>query len=314
MKVRNRVLGDSSRQLQGIAVFVSVVEAGSFAAAAERLGLTRSAVGKSIARLEDRLGIRLLERTTRSLNRTEAGEAFYLTCLSVLAELDEAEARLAAHRQSVSGRLRISLPISFGRRWVLPILFELEQANPALQLDVSFTGRHVDLVEEGFDLVVRLGEPDERLGLIARFLGNQKMIVCAAPDYLGRRGTPRSLDQLAEHDCLVLMNGNRPVSWQLVDETGTPTAVKITGRHSINFGDAILDAAVAGIGIACLPSWLVHHELRAGRLVRILSHSIADHSPIHALWPRARDLLPRVRATVDALVANFLPVAPWDME
>jgi DNA-binding transcriptional LysR family regulator len=314
MKVRNRALRDSSRHLQGIAVFVSVVEAGSFAAAADRLGLTRSAVGKSIARLEDRLGIRLLERTTRSLNRTEAGEAFYQTCLSVLTELDEAETRLAAHRQSVSGRLRVSLPISFGRRWVLPILFELERANPGLQLDVSFTGRHVDLIEEGIDFVVRLGEPDERLGLIARFLGNQKWIICAAPSYLARRGTPRSLDELVEHDCLELMNGNRPVSWQLVDETGNFTTVKVAGRHSINYGDAILDAAVAGIGIARLPSWLVHHELRAGRLIQVLSHATAEHSPIHALWPRARDLLPRVRATVDALVANFLPVAPWDLE
>jgi DNA-binding transcriptional LysR family regulator len=314
MKVRNRLLGDSSRQLQGIAVFVSVVEAGSFAAAADRLGLTRSAVGKSIARLEDRLGVRLLERTTRSLNRTEAGEAFYRTCLSVLAELDEAETRLAAQRQSVSGRLRISLPISFGRRWVLPILLELGHANPALQLDVSFTGRHVDLVEEGFDLVVRLGEPDERLGLIARFLGNQKWILCAAPDYLARRGTPRSLDQLAEHDCLELMNGNRPVSWQIADATGNLNAVKVTARHSINYGDAILDAAVAGIGIARLPSWLVHHELHAGRLVRVLPSATAEHSPIQVLWPRARELLPRVRATVDALVARFLPVAPWDRD
>jgi DNA-binding transcriptional LysR family regulator len=232
----------------------------------------------------------------------------------VLTELDEAETRLAAHRQSVSGRLRVSLPISFGRRWVLPILFELERANPGLQLDVSFTGRHVDLIEEGIDLVVRLGEPDERLGLIARFLGNQKWIICAAPSYLARRGMPRSLDELVEHDCLELMNGNRPVSWQLVDETGNFTTVKVAGRHSINYGDAILDAAIAGIGIARLPSWLVHHELRAGRLVRVLSHATAEHSPIHALWPRARDLLPRVRATVDALVAHFLPVAPWDLE
>jgi DNA-binding transcriptional LysR family regulator len=303
---------DSSRRLQGIAVFVSVVEAGNFTVAAERLGLSKSAVGKSIARLEDRLGVRLLERTTRSLSCTEAGETFYHTCLAVLAELDDAETRLAAHRASVSGRLRVSLPISFGRRWVLPVLLDIGRANHGLQLEISFTDRHVDLVEEGFDLVVRLGEPDESLGLSARFLGNQKWIVCAAPGYLESRGTPRSLDQLVEHECLVITNGNRPASWPLVNEQGKHAMIKIAGRYSISSGDATRDAAVAGAGVACLPSWLVCDELRAGRLVPILTHTAAQHSPIHALWPRTRDLMPRLRVTVDALVARFLPAAPWD--
>jgi DNA-binding transcriptional LysR family regulator len=303
---------DSSRRLQGIAVFVSVVEAGSFTVAAERLGLSKSAVGKSIARLEDRLGVRLLERTTRSLKCTESGETFFQTCLGVLAELDDAETRLAAHRSSVSGRLRVSLPISFGRRWVLPVLLELGRANQGLQLEVSFTDRRVDLVEEGFDLVVRLGEPDESLGLSARLLGNQRWIACAAPDYLAAHGTPRSLDQLGEHECLVITNGNRPAPWPLVDEKGSRAMIKIAGRYSISYGDATRDAAVAGIGIACLPSWLICDELRAGRLVPILSQTAAEHSPIHALWPRARDLMPRMRVTVDALVARFLPVPPWD--
>jgi DNA-binding transcriptional LysR family regulator len=187
---------DSPRRLQGIAAFVSVVEAGSFTAAADRLGLSNSAVGKSIARLEERLGVRLLVRTTRSLKCTEAGETFYRTCLAVLSELDDAEIRLAAHRGSVSGRLCISVPISFGRRWVLPVLLELGSANQGLQLDVLFTDRHVDLIEEGFDLVVRLGEPDESLGLSARLLGNQKWIACAAPAYLAKHGTPRSVTSL----------------------------------------------------------------------------------------------------------------------
>jgi DNA-binding transcriptional LysR family regulator len=300
--------------LQGITAFVSAVEAGSFTVAAERLGLSKSAVGKSISRLEERLGVRLLERTTRSLNCTEAGETFYRTCIAVLSELGDAETRLEAHRGSVSGRLRVSLPISFGRRWVLPVLLELGRANQGLQLEVFFTDRHVDLVEEGFDLVVRLGEPDKSLGLSARFLGNQKWIVCAAPSYVARHGTPHSLDQLAKHECLVITNGNRPMSWQLVDERGNRTAVKVAGRHSISYGDATLDAAVAGIGIACVPSWLICDELHAGRLVRISSLKAAEHSPIHALWPRARDLLPRIRSSVDALVARFLPVAPWDLE
>lgn len=305
---------DSARGLQGISAFVSAVEAGSFTVAGERLGLTKSAVGKSIARLEERLGVRLLERTTRSLKCTEAGEAFYRTCIAVLSELDDAQARLEAHRGSVSGRLRVSLPVSFGRRWVLPVLLGLGRANQALQLEVFFTDRHVDLVEEGFDLVVRLGEPAESLGLSARLLGMQKWIVCAAPSYLERHGTPHSLDQLAEHECLVITNGNRPISWQVVDAKGNRTSIKVAGRHTISSGDATLDAAVAGTGIACMPSWLVCGELRAGRLVRLLSPEAAEHSPIYALWPHARDLLPRIRTSVDALVARFLPVAPWDLE
>jgi DNA-binding transcriptional LysR family regulator len=232
----------------------------------------------------------------------------------VLSELDDAQARLEAHRGSVSGRLRVSLPVSFGRRWVLPVLLGLGRANQALKLEFFFTDRHVDLVEEGFDLVVRLGEPAESLGLSARLLAMQKWIVCAAPSYLERHGTPHSLDQLAAHECLVITNGNRPISWQVVDAKGNRTSIKLAGRHTISSGDATLDAAVAGTGIACMPSWLVCSELRAGRLVRLLSPEAAEHSPIYALWPHARDLLPRIRTSVDALVARFLPVAPWDLE
>jgi DNA-binding transcriptional LysR family regulator len=306
--------GDSTRSLQGIGAFVTAVEAGSFTVAAERLGLSKSAVGKSIARLEERVGVRLLERTTRSLKCTQAGEAFYRTCVAVLSELDDAQTKLEAYRGEVSGRLRISLPISFGRRWVLPVLLELGRANQALQLDIFFTDRHVDLIEEGFDLVVRLGEPVESLGLSARFLGIQKWLICAAPSYLERHSEPRSRDQLAEHECLVITNGNRPIPWQFTDENGNHTSIKVTGRHSISSGDATLDAAVAGMGIACMPSWLIYDELRAGRLVRLLSPEAAEHSPIYALWPRARDLLPRIRRSVDALVGRFLPIAPWDLE
>lgn len=303
----------SASRLQGISVFVRAVETGSFTAAAQRLGVTKSAVGKSVATLEQRLGVRLLERTTRRLALTEEGADFYQSCLTVLAELDQAEARAASRRREVAGTLRISLPLSFGRRWVMPHLFKITRRHPQLCLDVGFSDRAVDLLEEGIDMVVRLGDPGNSAFLASRYLGHQRVLTCASPAYLAERGTPAHIVDLDAHDCIAFGSQGRILPWILQDETGHTTTVTIHGRHTISDGDALRAATLEGLGIAQLPTWLVSDALRSGALISVLGAEGVRGAPIHALWPVTRDLAPKIRATVDELLESFMPLAPWDL-
>jgi DNA-binding transcriptional LysR family regulator len=293
--------------LQGISAFVHAVETGSFTAAAARMGVSKSATGKSVARLEERLGIRLLDRTTRSLNLTAEGQAYYQSCLKVLEELNAAETLLASRKRVVSGTLRINLPISFGRLCVMPVLNEVADRNPDLNLDISFTDRQVDLVEEGIDLVVRLGDPGDHASLIGRRIGTQRSIICAAPAYLNRRGRPTSVEELVKHDCLAFAKDGRPLPWAISGPDGLVRPFVIQPRHTVSHGEALRDATVNGLGLAYLSTWLAADDLRSGRLEVVPIATPAEDVPITALWPRSRDLAPKVRVVVDALVKAFMP-------
>ncbi|HEY0198463.1 MAG TPA: LysR family transcriptional regulator [Rhodanobacter sp.] len=293
--------------LQGISAFVHAVEAGSFTAAAARMGVSKSATGKSVARLEERLGIRLLDRTTRSLNLTAEGQAYYQSCLKVLEELNAAETLLASRRRAVSGTLRINLPISFGRLCVMPVLKEVANGNPDLNLDISFADRQVDLVEEGMDLVVRLGDPGNHASLIGRRIGTQRSIICAAPSYLDGRGRPTSVEELGNHDCLAFAKDGRPLPWTVSGPDGLVRSFVIRPRHTISHGEALRDATVNGLGLAYLSTWLAGEDLRSGRLEVVPISTPAEDVPISALWPRSRNLAPKVRVVVDALVEAFGP-------
>lgn len=302
----------SASRLQGISVFVHAVDSGSFTAAAQRLGVTKSAVGKSVATLEQRLGVRLLARTTRRLSLTEEGADFYQSCVRVLAELDEAEARAASRRRTVAGTLRISLPVSFGRRWVVPHLLEMTKRHPLLRLDIRLSDRAVDLLEEGIDMVVRLGEPGNSAFLSSRCLGHQRVVTCASPAYLAERGSPACAADLAAHDCLTFAGEGGIVPWTLPGEMAGTTTVLVDGRHTISDGEALRMAAIDGLGIAQLPTWLVADALGSGALIAVLAPQGVPGTPIQAMWPTTRDLAPKIRATVDELLAHFLPLAPWD--
>ncbi|CAH1658694.1 LysR family transcriptional regulator [Chelatococcus asaccharovorans] len=292
--------------LQGISAFVHAVETGSFTAAAARMGVSKSATGKSVARLEERLGIRLLDRTTRSLNLTAEGQAYYQSCLKVLEELNAAETLLASRKRVVSGTLRINLPISFGRLCVMPVLTKVADENPDLNLDISFTDRQVDLVEEGIDLVVRLGDPGNHASLIGRRIGAQRSIICAAPAYLDRHGRPASIEELVNHDCLAFAKDGRPLPWAVCGPGGTVRPFAIQPRHTISHGEALRDATVNGLGVAYLSTWLAADDLRSGRLEVAPIPTPAEDGPITALWPRSRDLAPKVRVVVDALVEALM--------
>jgi DNA-binding transcriptional LysR family regulator len=301
-------------QLQGISAFVHTVETGSFTAAAARMSVSKSATGKSVARLEARLGVRLLHRTTRRLSLTAEGQAYYESCLKVLEELDTAEALLAARKRTVSGKLRINLPISFGRLWCMPVLMKLTAQYPDLDLDVSFTDRRVDLIEEGIDLVVRLGDPGDQAHLVGRRIAWQRSIICASPAYLDRRGRPEAVADIASHDCLAFAHDGRPLPWIAVDSDGALRSFTIRPKHSVSHGEALRDAAVNGQGIAYLSTWLAGVEVASGKLEILPIQTPLEEAPISVLWPQSRDLSPKVRVAVDALVAAFAPVPPWEAE
>ncbi|MBP6116620.1 MAG: LysR family transcriptional regulator [Neisseriaceae bacterium] len=291
----------STERLKGISAFVTSADAGSFTAAAEQLHLTNSAVSKQVARLEARLGTRLFERTTRSLSLTDAGAAFYATCVQVLADLDEAEASLHAQTRVPVGKLHLNLPASFGHRKVLPMLLPYFAEQPRLQPQISFTDRFVDLIEEGIDIAVRLGTPStessERLGQC--LLGSEALIFCAAPAYLAKHGTPNTQADLSHH---------RAIRYGKADGSTQPwtlpkPAPKMTHTLIIGSGDGLVQAAVAGAGVAQLASWLIEAELTEGRLVPILPHLNTAGLPLHLLWPRKRQLLPKVAAVLALLTA-----------
>jgi DNA-binding transcriptional LysR family regulator len=303
----------SASRFEGIVAFVETAEAGSFTAAAERLGLTRSAVGKSIARLEARLGTRLFHRTTRSLSLTDEGVRFRESCLLALAELDGAEANLAARSDEPAGLLRIEIPVLFGRQWILPLLLDLSARHPRLELDIGFSNRVADLTAEGIDLGVRIGALDDASGLIARRLGTQTTQLCAAPAYLARAGRPRTIDDLAQHACITERRRGQPSGWRLTDHAGKVRTIPVSSRLALDRSDAVAEAVLAGHGIGCLPCWLVAPALRAGTLETVLPEVSSDALPIHALWPAQRPLPLKLRVVVDALVEKFLPVAPWDV-
>ncbi|MCV4271843.1 LysR family transcriptional regulator [Pseudomonas capsici] len=290
-------------RLKGITTFVAVANSGSFTAAAERLNLTNSAVSKSVARLESRLGMRLFERTTRSLSLTEEGVAYHAVCLRMLAELEEAETALLAQRSEPAGQLRIDLPASFGRSYVLPLILAFAGQYPKLRPRITFTDRFVDLLEEGIDLTVRIGGPQVwPAGVGHRYLGTERLIFCAAPAYLERRGIPLSAEDLSGHDCILFgRNDGSTSSWLFVDAEGQPQSRAIEGRIVVGNGEALVLAAASGCGIAQLATWLIEEQLQRGELVEILPHLSTEGLALHLVWPRSREALPKVQALIELL-------------
>ncbi len=292
--------------LAGIAVFVEAVNAGGFSAAAVRLNLSRSAVGKTVAKLETRLGVRLFHRTTRSQRLTEDGQIFYERCLRALEEIRAGEAMLDSGRRIVTGRLRVSMPVLFGRRCVAPVLASLARQHPKLELELDFSDRLVNVMDDGFDLVVRNGPLENSPGLVARRIACQRMTVCAAPGYIEVRGAPRTLDEIAEHDAIVYGRSGRAYGWRFPVVEGQPLEIQPKSRLRFDDLDAIADAAVAGMGLAWLPCWLIRDRVQSGDLVQVLEDHPGLVFDTYALWPQTPRIPMRVRVAIDAL-AETLP-------
>ena len=289
-------------QLNGIAMFVQAAESGSFALAARRLQVTRSAVGKSIARLELSLGVRLFHRTTRRQSLTEDGQLFYERCVRALAEIDAAQSALDDGRRTPVGRLRVSVPVLFGRHCVAQVLSKLAQQYTGLRVEISFSDRIVDLVEEGFDLAVRIGALSDNGSLAARRLGVQRMGICAAPSYLQTYGNPESLEQLRGHTSISYGRSGQALPWLVRNTDGKLTELRIDSRVQFDDLQAIADSAVDGAGLAWLPCWLTAHHIASGKLKLLFGGERVIATDIHAVWPQTRHLPAKTRVAIDALV------------
>ena len=294
--------------LGAIAAFVQAVQSGNFSVAAQRLHLSRSAVGKAVARLEEQLGVPLFQRTTRSQKLTAEGELFYQRCLRILAELEGAEDELAGDRQTPRGRLRLSMPVLLGQRCLAPILLELAERWPDLRLELSFNDRKVDLLEEGIDLAIRSGSLDDTPGLRARPLGEHLMVVCAAPAWLARHGTPHTLEQLAELPAILYGRSVQGASWVFQDAKGAFHEIRPPVRLLLDDLDAMRLAACRGLGVTRLPNWLVDTALRSGQLVALTFAERAQPIVLHAIWPDTRHLPYRVRLVLEELVERLPPL------
>ena len=296
-----------SERLKGIEAFVCTADAGSFTAAGARLNLTNSAVSKSVARLEARLGSRLFERTTRRLTLTDVGAAFYETCVRVLGDLADAEAVLAAHRSEIVGRLKVDVPIAFGRMQAMPLLLAFAERHPNVRPSITFTDRKVDIIEEGIDVVVRIGASSplaDELG--HRHLGNERVIFCASPAYLQRRGTPETAHDLPTYDSILYGRADgTTINWRFADAAGRVEERTMDPRIVLGSADAQVGAVKAGFGIAQLATWLIKDELERGDLVEILPEWATVGLPLHLVWPRRRQLSPKVDALLEALTEGL---------
>lgn len=282
-------------------MFVRVVEAGGFTEAARRSNVSKSAVSKQISSLESRLGARLLNRTTRRVTPTEIGLAYYDRAVRVLAEAAEADAIAASLQGAPRGELRVSAPHSFGLRRLSPIITEFLGLHGEVSVQLALEDRFVELLAEGFDLAIRIGQLEDS-SLKARRIGEAALHMVAAPEYLSRRGTPRSVDDLQHHDILHYSYHASGRSWRL-RQGAAERVIRTGGRLTVNSGEALLEAAEHGLGVALLPDFIAAESLRAGRVRDILPDAAPEPLGIYAVTPPGRFPQPKVRAFVDHVAA-----------
>lgn len=287
--------------LSDIAVFVRVVDTGSFTATADALGLTQSTVSKSVSRLEERFGTRLLNRSTRKFSLTQAGSTLYERGKRALVEIEEVEVEVARLQAEPRGILRVSAPTSFGALHLAPILPAFLERYPALTIDLQLDDRQTDLVEEGFDCAIRIKELGDST-LVARKLAPCRQVICAAPEYLRRHGTPGAPEELKRHPVLIYTYRPSLGEWILRGPNGKTTKIETSARLSSNSGIALTQAALSGFGIVVPPKFYITKELEEGRLVAILDdHTVLPSLNIYVIYPERRYLSPKVRAFVDFL-------------
>ncbi|MCU5772523.1 LysR family transcriptional regulator [Erwiniaceae bacterium BAC15a-03b] len=294
--------------ISDIIAFTTTVETSSFAGAARALGLSRSAVAKAVGRIETRLGVRLFNRTTRSLSVTEEGRRFYEQCTVILDDLASAENNIAGRDARPKGLLRITAPGAYGQLHVMPVVRDFLTMWPEVAIELNLTDQTVDIVEEGFDLAIRIGETsDLHPDVVTRVIARYRTMFCAAPEYLEKYGTPQTLESLRSHLCLPYINTRTSVArehvWRVLTSEGTWQTIPGRIAFMANRGEAVLDAALSGMGIAWLPSFLSEQHVAEGRLVPVLSDYKSAELPVMALYPTKRYLPARVRVFIDTLVA-----------
>jgi DNA-binding transcriptional LysR family regulator len=299
------------KRLEAVHDFVAVARRLSFAAAARDLAIDASLLSRRISALEEKLGVRLLQRTTRVVTLTEAGHLFFERCLDILARLDDAEATISRYSTQASGRLRVAVPTLFGQLWIAPFVSGFCDHHPGLKLDMTFSDRFIDLVETGFDCAIRIGALDGGGDYVAKRLAANDRLLCASPEYLQNFGVPQTLAELQNHRCLhfsPLLTGH---SWQFVRDRKTQD-VKIDPWLTSDNAEMLRQAAVGGLGITLLATFIAAPDLRSGRLVPVLPDWQPAQSAIYAIYPNAPFLPQKVRVFVDYIAEKFRGTPPWE--
>lgn len=287
-------------RVSAVSLFVRVVETGSFSKAAAELGITQPTATKAIAATEKRLGARLLHRSTRGVTATEVGAQFYDKCKLIEQAIDEAEHLATSGQGSVGGQLRISTSVAFGRRVLVPLVLRYMHANPEVSIDISFDDRYVDLIEQGIDVALRMGQmADSTLG--ARYLGTNPWLMVAAPAYLQAHGEPRSADELAGHDCIVYSSVQGDDRWRLGTPGGKPRSVRVKGPLRSNNLSTVLAAASAGLGLAILPRYVARESLDAGTVREVLGGHTLPAQDMHAVFPSPKLVPAKVTGFIEFL-------------
>lgn len=294
-----------------IEAFVAVVDSGSFSAAAERLDTAKSAVSRRVSALEARLGVKLLNRTTRRLNLTDNGRDFYRRAERILADLHEAEQAVSDADCRLRGRIRLTAPLSFGLRHLSPAINRFAEQHPEIQFDLDLNDRQVNIVEEGLDMAVRIGKLDDS-SLVARRLCPIRFVTVASPGYLASHPAPQTPDDLASHQGLRYTNVPRQQSWRYQDGTGRQYAPEVPDRLTANNGEILAQAAADGLGVSLQPTFIVYQDLAARRLQRLLSDYAPPATSMYAVFPPGRYLSRRVRAFADFLAGQFGEQPYWD--
>ncbi|OUM38584.1 LysR family transcriptional regulator [Pseudomonas putida] len=279
-------------------IFAQVMEAGSFTAAADRLGMSKQSVSRRLMQLEERLGVRLLNRSTRRLDATPLGQHYYQSALRLLGEVQQVEHDISGQAQALRGTLRLSAPLSFAMSHLGCLLTEFLQLHPQVDVEVDLSDRAVDLIGEGYDLALRIGALEDS-SLIARRIASVERVYCASPAYLQARGVPVKPEELAGHDCLPYGH-SRQVQWQF-RQGGKAQAIQVTGRMRANNGELLRDAAIAGMGVTYLPTFIVGQALADGRLVAVLEESTPPALQLSAVYPRHRQVARPVQGFVSFL-------------
>ena len=298
-------------RLDSLESFVAVVEAGQFSAAAARLGIGKSAVSRRVSELEEHLGARLLQRTTRRLSLTEAGREFYPRALQLLEDLAEAEQSVSSGQQALSGRIRLATPLTFGLLHLGPLINRFMQAHPAVMLDLDMDDAQINLIQEGVDLALRIGRLEDS-SLIALPLAPVRALIVASPDYLARHGTPTAPEELAAHPALCYSNLPDPQKLRLLDREGRTHTVNLVPRMLANNGDLLLAAASESLGICVSPTFIAYRAIVEGRLVPIMSDYHLPTATAYAVYPTRRFVPQRVRALAEFLQQAFGDRPYWD--
>jgi len=297
-------------RFHSMSVFVEVVEQGGFTAAQDKLGLSRAQISKLVMQLETHLGTRLLNRTTRKISLTEMGRIYYERCKALLIEVDEIDTMASEQNSTPRGTLTIGAPSSFGTLHFKDVITEYMKQYPQVQISLQLTDRFVDVVDEGFDVVIRIADmPDS--SLIARKLSSCQLVYCASPDYLKKQGVPKVPQDLALHHCLIYSNADKPGVWDFHGPQSIES-VRVSGPLTADNGDILKAAALADLGVVFMPTFIVAEELRSGRLEKILTDYCPPELSINAVFPSRRYLSAKVRTFIDFAAQYFEEKSNWD--